>query len=96
MVEFRREHVKCVILGDSCVGKTSMLNTYLNGSFNPSMGNTIGACYWEKRILIDEKPCNISFWDTAGQERYRAITSAHHLACSFVLFLVCGGHSREC
>ena len=66
--ESRKEHVKCVILGDTAVGKTTILNTYLNGNFNPKLGNTIGACFWQKTITIDNNPCNISFWDTAGQE----------------------------
>lgn len=87
MVKSRNEHIKCVILGDSSVGKTSMLNTYLNGNFNPNMGNTIGACYWEKTILIDDTTCSIGFWDTAGQERYKSLVPMYIRGANIALLV---------
>ena len=77
-VNMNRHTIKCVIVGDSCVGKTSILASYLRDIFDTDVNNTIGASFWETTIKIDSKNCHISFWDTAGQERFRAMTPLYY------------------
>ena len=66
-------NVKCVFLGDSTVGKTSLLNRLLTNNFNSTLESTIGASYIQKLLEIDEDKIFLQIWDTAGQERYRSL-----------------------
>ena len=67
--------MKCVILGDSSVGKTSIIQHFLIGYFDERIDSTIGASFVSKQFVNKEKNETVKFqvWDTAGQERYRAM-----------------------
>jgi Ras-related protein Rab-1A len=67
---------KCqlLIIGDSTVGKTSILNKFANGTFNANYLATVGLDNITKDETIDGKNIRIKIWDTAGQERYKALT----------------------
>ncbi|CAF5100812.1 unnamed protein product [Rotaria magnacalcarata] len=67
--------LKLVIIGDSAVGKSSLLSRYANNTFNESFIPTIGIDFACRTIQVDGKTTKISFWDTAGQEQFRTITS---------------------
>mmetsp|Transcript_20630 Transcript_20630/g.31534 ORF Transcript_20630/g.31534 Transcript_20630/m.31534 type:complete len:214 (-) Transcript_20630:1007-1648(-) len=70
--------LKVIILGDSGVGKTALMNQYVNKRFSSAYKATIGADFLTKEVMIDDKLVTLQIWDTAGQERYRAITSAYY------------------
>ena len=63
-----------LILGDSSVGKTSLITRYTNGTFKDEYLATVGLDYHSKIEDIDNKTVQIKLWDTAGQERYKALT----------------------
>ena len=63
-----------LIIGDSRVGKTSLLTRYTTGNFNEEYIATIGIDYYIKNETINNKKIMIKLWDTVGQERYRALT----------------------
>lgn len=65
---------KILTLGESAVGKTSILSQYNNNEFNPNLIATIGIDLIKKDIKIDGKTVRVQIWDTAGQERFYAIT----------------------
>ena len=67
---------KCqlLIIGDSTVGKTSILSRFANGTFNSNYLATVGLDNFTKDETIDDKNVHIKIWDTAGQERYKALT----------------------
>ncbi|KAK8892204.1 hypothetical protein M9Y10_029427 [Tritrichomonas musculus] len=68
------EALKIILLGDSSVGKTSLINSWLNETFEPETRPTIGTSNFFKTVeLSDESEVKISLWDTAGQEQYRTI-----------------------
>ena len=67
---------KCqlLIIGDSTVGKTSILSRFANGIFNSNYLATVGLDSFTKDEIIDDKTVRIKIWDTAGQERYKSLT----------------------
>ena len=67
---------KCqlLIIGNSIVGKTSILTKYTTKTYNENYLATVGLDFFTKDESIDGKTIRIKIWDTAGQERYKAIT----------------------
>uniref|UniRef100_A0A8C7T2Z1 Calcium release activated channel regulator 2Ab n=1 Tax=Oncorhynchus mykiss TaxID=8022 RepID=A0A8C7T2Z1_ONCMY len=65
---------KVLLVGNSSVGKTSLLRTFCDGRFNPSSPATVGIDYSVKTLMLDNTQVAMQLWDTAGQERYRSIT----------------------
>ena len=67
---------KCqlLIIGNSIVGKTSILTKYTSKAYTESYVATVGLDFFTKDESIDGKTIRIKIWDAAGQERYKAIT----------------------
>lgn len=65
---------KIVMVGNSSVGKTSLLKRFCDDSFFPGTSATVGIDYSVKTITVDTTQVALQMWDTAGQERYRSIT----------------------
>ena len=65
--------LKIIILGDSTVGKTSLMNMLVNGNFSAQYKATIGADFMTKEMTINDKTISLQLWDTAGQERFRSL-----------------------
>ncbi|XP_041819896.1 EF-hand calcium-binding domain-containing protein 4B isoform X2 [Chelmon rostratus] len=65
---------KVVLVGNSSVGKTSLLRSFCEGHFHPSTTATVGIDYSVKTLTLDNMQVAMQLWDTAGQERYRSIT----------------------
>ena len=65
---------KTILVGNSGVGKTSIISRYL-GKFNPKEKTTIGASFTNKLEVVNDKKILFEIWDTAGQERYRSINN---------------------
>jgi len=80
--------IKFLALGDSGVGKTSLLNHYAEGVFNPKFISTIGVDFKEKRIVhkppteavssMRSQRVHLQLWDMAGQERFRSLTTGFY------------------
>lgn len=68
------EKCQLLIIGDSTVGKTSILSRFTNGTFNANYLATVGLDFFTKDEVINGKNVRIKIWDTAGQERYKALT----------------------
>ena len=73
-----QENITCkvVLVGESGVGKTSIINRYLNNTYNENQKSTFAPKFKNKVLNYPEYNKSISFdiWDTAGQEAYRSIT----------------------
>lgn len=68
---------KIVFIGDSSVGKTSIINQYIYGSVTPDHQPTIGIDFFAKSLKIDNKSIRLQIWDTAGQEKFRSISRSY-------------------
>lgn len=69
---------KIVVLGDSSVGKTSLVHRFTTNEFDQNLANTIGAAFITKDYLSETKNLKFEIWDTAGQERYRSLTPMYY------------------
>ncbi|XP_043980428.1 EF-hand calcium-binding domain-containing protein 4B isoform X1 [Gambusia affinis] len=65
---------KVILVGNSSVGKTSLLQRFCDDRFHPGTCATVGIDYSVKTITVDNSQVALQLWDTAGQERYRSIT----------------------
>ena len=88
------ETVKIITLGESSVGKTSILAKYVDDIFDINMISTLGVDFKRKTEIIDNKQINIKVWDTAGQECFRNIQKIYYHNTEGVL-LVFDLTSRE-
>eukprot|EP00005_Dracoamoeba_jomungandri_P001452 CAMPEP_0174256728 /NCGR_PEP_ID=MMETSP0439-20130205/5931_1 /TAXON_ID=0 /ORGANISM="Stereomyxa ramosa, Strain Chinc5" /LENGTH=203 /DNA_ID=CAMNT_0015339465 /DNA_START=49 /DNA_END=660 /DNA_ORIENTATION=+ len=70
--------LKIIILGDSGVGKTSLMNQYVNKKFSNQYKATIGADFLTKEVMVEDKLVTLQIWDTAGQERFQSLGVAFY------------------
>ena len=79
--------LKILILGDSGVGKTSILIKYINNKFDESHIATIGVDYMDKTIKYKNINVKLQIWDTAGQERFRNVISSYFKGAHGILLI---------
>lgn len=60
---------KLVLLGESAVGKSSLVLRFVKGQFHEYQESTIGAAFLTQTICIEDTVVKFEIWDTAGQER---------------------------
>jgi Ras-related protein Rab-22 len=90
MVE-NEEFITCkvVLLGESGVGKTSIIQRYINDSFNPAISTTGGANFISKKMKFPEENQTIKFeiWYTAGQEKFRSLAKVFYKNASICVLV---------
>ncbi|KAJ1824930.1 GTP-binding protein of the rab/ypt [Coemansia sp. RSA 2671] len=70
---------KVVLLGESAVGKSSIVTRFTRDEFNQYKESTIGAAFLTKEIAVDaSNTVNLNIWDTAGQERYKSLAPMYY------------------
>ncbi|KAF2284254.1 hypothetical protein GH714_020091 [Hevea brasiliensis] len=74
----RRALLKVIVLGDSGVGKTSLMNQYVYKKFSQQYKATIGADFVTKELQVDDNLVTLQIWDTAGQERFQSLGAAFY------------------
>ena len=79
--------LKILILGDSQVGKTSLMLQYTEGFFPEGSVSTIGLDYKTKKIRINDVDFSLQIIDTAGQERFRSISKSIMNSVDGIVFL---------
>jgi len=89
--------LKVIILGDSGVGKTSLMNQYVNKKFSNQYKATIGADFLTKEVQVDDRTVTMQIWDTAGQERFQSLGVAFYRGadCCVLVFDVNNAKSFE-
>lgn len=71
--ESKIHNFKIVLLGEGCVGKTSIVLRYVEDKFQSKHISTLQASFLSKTIYVNEERINLNIWDTAGQERFHAL-----------------------
>jgi len=79
--------LKLLLIGDSSVGKSSLLLRFAEDSFNQSFISTIGVDFKTRSIELDGEQVKLSIWDTAGQERFRTITAAYYRGANGIILV---------
>ena len=69
---------KILLIGNSAVGKSSLILQFVENSWNEIFVPTIGVDFKIKTLNIDDKRVKLQIWDTAGQERFKNITAAYY------------------
>jgi Ras-related protein Rab-2A len=77
--------LKFIIIGDSNVGKSCIVQRFMEGHFNGDIGNTIGVEFGAKQIKIKDKNVKLQIWDTAGQETFQSITRSYYRSAAGAL-----------
>lgn len=70
--------VKIIIIGQSAVGKTALLQRYITDQFQQEHKSTIGADFHTKELPLKDKTITLQIWDTAGQERFQSLGNAFY------------------
>ena len=80
---------KVVLVGDTGVGKTCIIQRYVNNDYSDTNESTVASTYTYKVVQYPEYKKSISFdiWDTAGQELYRAVAKNFYLNASIGIFV---------
>ena len=77
-----------ILVGDSNVGKTSILNKFIHGSFSNKIKCTINVEFHAKNLKIDKNLyARLTIYDTAGQEKYRALTQNYYRNANGVILV---------
>ncbi|VEU19310.1 DEKNAAC100056 [Brettanomyces naardenensis] len=77
--EHRFAQFKLVLLGESAVGKSSIVQRFVKDSFSDFRESTIGAAFLTQTVDLDANTTvKFEIWDTAGQERYRSLASIYY------------------
>lgn len=77
--------IKCLIIGDSGIGKTSLLIRFSDDVFNKQYISTIGVDFRIKTIEHNDKIFKFQLWDTAGQERFRTLTTSYYRGANAII-----------
>ncbi|XP_066925649.1 ras-related protein Rab-18-like [Clytia hemisphaerica] len=79
--------LKILIIGESGVGKSSLLIRFTDDTFDPEISATIGVDFKVKTVNIDGNKLKLALWDTAGQERFRTLTPSYYRGAQGVVFV---------
>lgn len=69
---------KLVLLGESAVGKSSLVLRFVKGQFHEYQESTIGAAFLTQTVCLDDLTVKFEIWDTAGQERYHSLAPMYY------------------
>ncbi|EPS73013.1 hypothetical protein M569_01747, partial [Genlisea aurea] len=71
---------KILLIGDSAVGKSSLLVTFISSDapLQDDLTPTVGVDFKIKFLTLGDKRLKLTIWDTAGQEKFRTVTSSYY------------------
>ncbi len=80
--------IKVVLLGESAVGKTSIITRFVENKFKQDTMSSLSANFVSKKIEIgNNKSIKFDIWDTAGQEKYRALAKIFYQDSKIVILV---------
>ena len=82
------ETFKIIFLGDSGVGKSSIIMRYIHNTFSDNHISTVGVGFSYKEVTVkDGTKIQLKLIDTAGQEKYKSISKSYYKNAEGVLFI---------
>jgi small GTP-binding protein len=89
--------VKVVLLGNSGVGKTSIVYRWISPDPLPRPEPTVGVNHRRRTSRVGDREVDVYIWDTAGQEQYKALTPlyAHSSSCALIVASITDAESFE-
>ena len=75
---YHRQFIKVIVLGESSVGKTSLMLRFMKKEYTGIYKATIGADFLSKDLMVNGKPISLQVWDTAGQERFAGLGTSYY------------------
>jgi small GTP-binding protein len=78
---------KIVFVGDVNVGKTSIMNRFIEGKFSNQYDPSIGVDFHAKTIHFRDEQLKLQFWDSAGQEKYKSLIPSYVRGASFIFII---------
>lgn len=76
---------KIVVIGNTSVGKTSLITRFAHKRFVSHTSSTVGASFTSYNLNIDENKVRLNIWDTAGQEKFRSMVSMYYRDAEYCL-----------
>ncbi|TMW61152.1 hypothetical protein Poli38472_013615 [Pythium oligandrum] len=83
----KRHKLKLLLLGDSGVGKTSLMRVFSGDEFSESMLATAGVDFKLRNIALGDEEIALQIWDTAGQERFHRITATYYKGANGIVLV---------
>ena len=90
MSEEEAKPVKAVLIGESGVGKTSIISRFVNNMYDDNSLSNINVAFSAKNMKFDAfggKEIRYDLWDTAGQERFRSVAAAFYRDAQVIIFV---------
>jgi small GTP-binding protein len=81
------EAVKTVLVGESGVGKTSIISRFITDSFDPEVLSSSSAQFISKTIKLEETTIKFDIWDTAGQEKFRSLAKIFYKDAKIIIYV---------
>ena len=78
---------KLLLIGDSGVGKSSLLLRFSEDTFSDTYISTIGVDFKIQTLILGDKTVKLQVWDTAGQERFRTITASYYRGAQGIIVM---------
>ncbi len=78
MADAPMKRIKILVLGDSGVGKSSLILRWTCDAFNPSLVSTVGVTFKTRKVSVLNEFVQVQVWDTAGQEQFHKITTSYY------------------
>ena len=88
MEKANRLHRKVILLGDTTVGKSSIISRRINNTFNQNIPNTIGTAFFKQSFRREGNLLEMSIWDTCGQEQFMAISTVYYRDAHVILLVI--------
>ena len=79
--------IKIGLLGNSSVGKTSLIRRFVEDKFDDNFMSTIGVDYMEKKLIINNKKIKLVIQDTSGEERFRSVSKNYYKNVDGIIFV---------
>ena len=81
-------NIKIILLGESGVGKTNLINAYFGNSFVSDISITATPNQSHDKVDVGNNICYIDIWDTMGQEKYHSMTKSFIKAILLYLYMI--------